>query len=461
MIYIWVNPNNNLIPALFSMKNPHYIPCVRLYAKALKEVTKPFRLTTVWLLLLLSLQITAQETMPRWTHFRGSGLDAISMEEGFPVKWDENTHIRWKTPLPGRGWSSPLVFGDQVWLTTEQDREMRALCIDWTTGATTHDVLVFHPDTLYRKHSVNTYATPTGAIEEGVVYVHFGRYGTASLDSETGAIRWERSDLQCEHIQGPGSSLFIYRDKLIVHMEGSDIQYIVALDKETGATLWRTERPREVYDRLSPIGKKAYTTPIIIHVNGRDLLISNGSAACIAYDPETGEEVWRIVQGEDSTISMPVESDGTLFFYTSFVVHEGDKYCELLAVDPDGKGDIGETHVKWRLRSPILQLPTPVVWNGLLYTVDSRSLLSCLDAETGSSIWSKKLKGKYNSSPVYAGGNIYLSSTRGTTLVFKAGRQYTEVGENNLEGEIWATPAFTGGAILIRTSQFLYKIASP
>ena len=421
-----------------------------------------FRLKTAWILLaIIPLHMKAQETMPRWTHFRGSGLDAIVLEEGFPVEWDAETNIAWRIPVPGNGWSSPLVYGNQIWLTTEQDREMRALCYDWETGAMIHDLLVFHPDTLYRKHSINTYATPTGAIEEGVVYVHFGRYGTACLERETGAMLWKRTDLQCEHIQGPGSSLFIYRDKLIVHMEGSDVQYIAALDKETGATLWRTERPREVYDRLSPIGKKAYTTPIIVHVDGRDLLISNGSAACIAYDPETGKEVWRIIQGEDSTISMPVESDGTLFFYTSFVVDEGDKYCELLAVDPDGKGDIGATHIKWRLRSPILQLPTPVVYNGLLYTVDSRSLLSCLDAGTGATLWSEKLRGKYNSSPVYAGGNIYLSSTRGSTLVFKADRHYTEVAENSLEGEIWATPAFTGGGILIRTSRFLYKIASP
>jgi outer membrane protein assembly factor BamB len=268
--------------------------------------------------------------------------------------------------------------------------------------------------------------------------------------------------MQVEHIQGPGSSVMIYRDKLIVHMEGSDIQYIAALDKKTGTTLWRTERPGEVYDKLEYIGKKAYVTPIVISVNGRDLLVSNGSAACIAYDPETGAEVWRIIQGEDSTIAMPVESNGTLFFYTSFVVDDsGDKYCELLAVDPGGEGDIGSTNVKWRLKSPILQLPTPVVVDGLLYTVDSRSLLSCIDAESGETVWSHQLSGKYNSSPLYAGGNIYLSSTRGSTLVFKSGRRWSPVSENTLDGEIWATPAMTGGSILIRTSEYLYKIGSP
>jgi len=396
-----------------------------------------------------------------WTHFRGSNLDGIAAGNGFPVSWNDSSHVSWRTPVPGRGWSSPLISGNQVWLTTEENREMRALCFDWTSGDMIHDLLVFHPDTLYRKHSVNTYATPTGAIEEDWLYVHFGRYGTACLDRETGETRWQRTDLQCEHIQGPGSSLLIYRDKLIVHMEGSDVQYIVALDKKSGATLWRTQRPKEIYDQLEPIGKKAYITPIIIRVEGRDLMISNGSAACIAYDPETGEEVWRIIQGEDSTISMPVESDGTLYFYTSFVVDEAGKYCELMAVDPRGKGDITSSHIKWRLSSPILQLPTPVVVDGLLYTVDSRSLLSCIDGETGNVLWSEKLKGKYNSSPVYADGRLYLSSTSGTTLVFRAGRSWQPVSENKLEGEIWATPAMTTGAILMRTSGFLYKIGNP
>jgi outer membrane protein assembly factor BamB len=210
----------------------------------------------------------------------------------------------------------------------------------------------FQPDTFYRIHAINSYATPTPALEEGFVYMHFGRYGTACLNSRTGEKVWERTDLKCEHIQGPGSSLLIYKDKLIVHLEGTDVQWILALDKRTGKTLWKTERPGEVWDRMPEIGKKAYITPIIIQSEGRDLMISNGSAACIAYDPKTGKEVWRIVQGDDSTISMPVEGDGRIFFYTSFVTGEdGRKYAELFAVDPDGQGDIGNTHILWRMKA--------------------------------------------------------------------------------------------------------------
>jgi outer membrane protein assembly factor BamB len=378
----------------------------------------------------------------------------------YPVTWSDSENIAWKTAIKGRGWSSPVVWGEQVWLTTaaSDGKEMRAVCVDFSSGEVIHDRVLFRPDTLYRKHAINTYATPTSAIEEGFVYVHFGRYGTACLNTQTGEKVWERTDMQCEHIQGPGSSLLIYKDKLIVHMEGSDIQYIVALDKRTGKTLWRTERPKELYDPLEYIGKKAYITPIIVNVNGRDLMISNGSAVCIAYDPETGKEVWRIVQGVDSTISMPVEGNGMVYFYTGFVEKGDDKYAELFAVDPDGRGDIGDTHIKWRKKSPILQLLTPVVVNGLLYTVDSKGILFCYDAVTGETLWSERLKGKYHSSPVHADGLIYLSSTRGETIVIRAGRELDIVAENSLEGEIWATPAFCDGTILMRTSKYLYKI---
>jgi hypothetical protein len=243
-------------------------------------------------------------------------------------------------------------------------------------------------------------------------------------------------------------------------MEGSDIQYIAALDKKSGETAWLVERPRELYEPLDYIGKKAYTTPIIVNVNGRDLMISNGAAVCIAYDPGTGEEVWRIVDGEDSTIAMPTERDGIVYFYSSFDTDStGDQSAKLMAVDPSGKGNVEETHVLWRVKSPRLQLLTPLVLNGLLYTVDSQGVMLCLDAATGETVWSKRMNAKFHSSPVYADGHVYLSNTRGTTYVLQAGREPEIVAENQLSGEIWATPAIAGDAILIRTSKYLNKIS--
>jgi hypothetical protein len=242
-------------------------------------------------------------------------------------------------------------------------------------------------------------------------------------------------------------------------LEGTDIQHILALDKNTGNTLWIAERPKELYDQMPIIGKKAYVTPIIIKVKGRELMISNGSTVCIAYDPQTGKEIWRIGQGDDSTISMPVEGDGMVFFYTSFVTGEdGKKYAELFAVDPNGEGDIGETHIRWRMKAPILQLSTPVVVDGKLYTVDAKGVFYCIQASDGKVHWSENLKGKFHSSPLYANGHIYVSSTRGETLVYKAGPEPERISKNALKGEIWATPSLVDNSILIRTSEFLYRI---
>lgn len=396
-----------------------------------------------------------------WTHFRGSNLNGISMEKGFPSTWSDSTNIAWKLKESGKGWSSPVVLGKQVWFTSadQESREMRLFCVDLESGNKLHDRLVFQPEKLYRIHAVNSYATPTPAIEDGFIYVHFGRYGTACLNTVTGEKVWERTDLQCEHIQGPGSSLMIYKDKLIVHLEGTDVQHIMALDKQSGQNIWITERPRELYDQMPQIGKKAYVTPIIINLKGRHILISNGSTVCMALDPETGEEIWRVAQGDDSTISMPVEGDGLVFFYTSFVTgDDGKKYAELFAVDPDGSGDIAKTNLRWRMKAPILQLSTPVFVDGYLYTIDSRGEFFCLHAQSGEIIWSEKLKGKFHSSPIYADGLLYINSTRGETYVYRTGAKPVLLAKNMLEGEIWATPALSDGAILMRTSEYLYKI---
>jgi len=275
---------------------------------------------------------------------------------------------------------------------SDDGKKMSGVCLDVNSGKEIFTTDILQPETIFPKHSINSYATPTPCIEEGFVYLHFGTYGTACVSTKTGAIVWKRTDLQCDHVQGAGSSPILYKNLLILHLEGIDVQYLCALNKQTGETVWKTERPKDLYEPLLPIGKKAYTTPIIVNVKGKDLLISNGAAVCIAYDPETGQEVWRIVQGEDSTIAMPLLENGIIYFYTSFVTPpEGEKYAELLAVNPDGQGDITKTNILWRMKAPILQLLTPLIKDGLIYTVDTRNVLLCLDAKTGKEVYSKKL----------------------------------------------------------------------
>lgn len=396
-----------------------------------------------------------------WTHFRGSDLNGISADQKAPVSWNDSTNIIWNANIEGSGWSSPVVFGNQVWVASANDngKQMWGICLDFNSGKQIYKIDLFQPDSVQSKHSINTYATPTPCIENGYVYFHFGTYGTTCIDTNNGKVVWKRTDLNCDHVQGPGSSPILYKNLIILHMEGVDVQYLIALDKNTGKTVWKTNRPIEVYEKLTPIGKKAYITPMVVNVNGKDLLISNGSAVCIAYNPETGEEVWRLVEGEDSTIAMPIAENGIIYFYPGFVTPtDGEKYAELLAVNPDGKGDITNTGVLWRFKSPILQLLTPLIKDGLIYTIDTRNVLYCLDAKTGQEVYSKKLKQKYYSSPIFAGDNIYVTSIKGETLVLKAGNKLQVLAENKLPGEVYATPAILRNSILIRTDKKLYRI---
>lgn len=396
-----------------------------------------------------------------WTHFRGSGLNGIAEAGDFPVEWGEESGIVWKTAIHGRGWSSPVVYGDQIWVTTAtpDGRQLYAVCADFTTGEILYDINVFSLESSLRKHDVNSYASPSPAIEKGFVYVHFGSLGTACIDTENGEVVWTRTDLECNHVQGPGSSPVLYGDLLLLHYEGVDIRFIVALDKNSGETVWKTHRQEEPYEKIPWIGTKAYVTPLIVNVDGRDMLISNGSAIINAFDPLTGEEIWSITRGAESTVSMPFAEDGTVYFETGFMVEDGKRFSELMAVNPKGSGDIKGTNVLWSIPVAPMPLSTPVLSDGLIYTADAGRVMRCYDASDGVELWNHRLRDRFNSSPVYAGGNIYFSSTRGETIVIRPGRELEIIAENTLDGEIWATPAFVRNSIIMRTESYLYRIS--
>jgi outer membrane protein assembly factor BamB len=399
-----------------------------------------------------------------WTHFRGSSLSGVAEAEKIPLQINDAV-IKWKTNIHDNGYSSPVVYGNQVWVTTAKPdgKELYAVCTDFQTGKIIYDLKVFAPDEVEGKHSINTYASPTPCIEKGFVYVHFGNMGTACINTTNGSIVWKRSDFNCKHVQGPGSSPIIYKNLLILHFEGVDVRYIVALDKATGNLVWKSDRPAEPYKALAQIGRKAYITPIVINVKGRDMLISNGSAVCIAYDPNTGKEIWRIVNGAESTISMPFTENGIVFWYAGFMVNsDGVKFTELLAVNPDGSGDVTGTNILWKKRDiqSQNQLLTPVIKDGLIYTVNTRNNLMCIDATTGEEIWSTHLKSEYNASPIYADGNIWFFSVKGEILIIKAGRKYEVSAQNQMDSGIWATPSFLRNSIILRTQKYLYRVSA-
>jgi outer membrane protein assembly factor BamB len=411
-------------------------------------------------MIIISLPANSQST--NWTHFRGSTSNGLAENENIPVKWDDSV-IKWKKEIHDKGHSSPVVYGNQVWITTAKTdgKELYAVCLDFKTGEIIFDIKVFTPDEVDGKHQLNTYATPTPCIEKGFVYVHYGNPGTACINTSNGSIVWKNSEFRCKFVQGPASSPVLYKNLVILHYEGVDVRYLVALDKSDGKLVWKSDRPADPYKPLPDIGKKAYVTPLIINVNGRDMLISNGSAVCIAYDPANGEEIWRVVDGAESTIAMPITENGVLYWYTGFMAAgDGTNYTDFIAVNPDGHGDITATNILWKKKDGLAhnQMLTPVIKDGLIYTVNSRNMMMCLDAKTGEEVWSKHVTSDYDASPLFINGNIWFFSAKGEILVIKAGRKYEVVAQNKTDSGIFATPAVLRNSMILRSQNYLYKI---
>jgi outer membrane protein assembly factor BamB len=391
-----------------------------------------------------------------WPSLRGPSHDGISDAAELPVEWSESENIRWKTAIHDQGWSTPVIWDNQVWLTTatEDGHKLFAVCVDFNSGKIIHDKLIFEIDKPQRKHDQNTYATPSPVIEAGRVYVHYGTHGTACLDTGTGSILWTREDLHVNHIQGPAGSPFLYKNLLILHLEGSEVQFVIALDKNSGKTVWKTDRPQEQYTKTIPLYRKGYSTPIILNVEGDDQLISVGAQMCHSYDPLTGEEIWSVYYGTDSTISSPV-TDGELVFAITGYQQPSP---ELWAIRPTGMGDVTESHVVWKIKERVPIESSPIVKNGLIYMTNDNGRLSCVDAKTGEFVWQGSLRGKFGASPVFAGGRIYFSNKKGETTVISEGKDFKVLSTNVLDEGFVASPAIKDNSLIMRTKTHLYRI---
>jgi outer membrane protein assembly factor BamB len=404
-----------------------------------------------------------------WPQFRGPFGDGHVSPHGqtnaigLPLQWSETENVMWKTEIPLRGWSTPAVLGNQVWLTTAavDGHDFFALCVDANTGKILFNQKLFHSDNPEPLgNSVNCYATPSAAIEPGRVYIHFGSYGTACLDTRTFKVLWERADLRCRHYRGPASSPIIYRDFLILTMDGVDLQYLVALAKETGKTVWKTDRSvawndENVPGQMARDGdlRKGHSTPLVVEANGKVQLLSAGAKAAYAYDPQTGKELWRVQYDAWSAAPVPLYENGLAFIITGF----GGK-TELLGVRVDGQGDITDTHVAWRFEKGVSKTASPVLVDGLLYMVSDEGAATCLEAATAKQVWRDRLPGNYAASPIYADDRIYFFNQQGKTTVLKPGRTFDVLATNTLESGFMASPAVAGRAFFLRTKTHLYRI---
>ena len=394
---------------------------------------------------------------------RGDGTGR-SPARDLPLVWSETSNVAFKTALPGRGHSSPIVAGAKVWLTTalEEERSLRVLALDEKSGKIVHDIEVFRPQAWQPGHEDNSYASPTPVADEERVCVHFGTYGSACLALVDGSILWRASDLPQEHEVGPGSSPILWRDLFLVHCDGIDSQYVVARNKKTGAIVWKRDR-RFLADRKPP-HKKAFSTPIVVESEGRPLLISTGAAATTAYDPQNGEEVWFLQHEGYSNVPMPVLGSGFVMVTTGFA------QPSLLAVDLAGaKADVLFTHLRWSFQGQVPTNPTPLYLElpaispsgpprRRVFMVADFGIASWLDADLGKLIWRQRLEGRFFASPLWADGYIYVFAHDGRTLVLEPGEEFRQVAENRLGGKVNATPAIAGRAIFLRTDGFLYRL---
>ena len=401
-----------------------------------------------------------------WPEFRGPSGNGVVEATGLPLTWSDTENVTWKTEIPHKGWSTPVVLGGQIWLTTAtlEGNDFYAICVDAESGQIVFNERLFHSDNPEPLgNDVNTYASPSPVIEAGRVYVHFGSYGTACLDTESKTVLWQRTDLQCRHFRGPGSSLVLFEDLLIVTFDGVDVQYVVALDKMSGKTVWKTDRNTEWHD-LDETGKpkregdfrKSFSTPLVIDAPSGKQLISLGSSAAFAYEPRTGKEIWKTHNTAYTPAARPVYGNGVAFITTG----RGGQQ-ELWAVRVDGHGDVTDTHVAWRIKGPLVpEEPSPILVGDLLYTVSGDGAGSCIEAGTGRVVWTERIGGNYEASPICAGDRIYFFSTQGKTTVLKAGPVYEVLATSRLEDGLMASPAVSGNSLILRTKTHLYRIES-
>jgi outer membrane protein assembly factor BamB len=410
--------------------------------------------------LLLALQVaeggtvgSAAEAGENWPRFRGPNGDGHARGHNLPAKWSETENIIWKTAVHGVGWSSPVIWGKQIWLTTAQPdgHQLFAVCIDRETGKVLQDIKVFEVEKPARLPPDNSYASPTGVIEAGRVFVHYGTYGTACLDTASGQVLWSRRDIKCDHQVGAGASLAGAGDLLFLSNDGLDQQYVMALDKASGQTVWKTARSTD-FAGMAPEDRKAFATPAIVEAAGGRQVVSTGAHAVMGYDAATGRELWKVRFKGYSIVPSPVCGLGMAFVSTGF------DPTQIWAVRLGGQGDVTDTHVAWRVTSHTPTISSPVLVEDCLYFVNDVGVISCIEAQTGQVVWDERVAGNCSASPLYAEGRIYFCARNGATVVLTPGRTCRILGTNQLDGMVMASPAVADNAIFLRSKTDLYRI---
>ncbi|MCA9173021.1 MAG: PQQ-binding-like beta-propeller repeat protein [Planctomycetales bacterium] len=411
-----------------------------------------------------------------WREWRGDG-QGHSNAKDVPFRWSESD-VAWRTPIEGLGWSTPVVANGKVWLTTavdtrsskeEADRRRkqttnsqplifssrvsyRAVCIDLATGKIQKDLELFAEEEPQFIQIDNSYATPSPVLEGAMLYCHFGAGGMVALNTETDDVVWTNKSLKVQHENGPGSSPVLWKDLLIVHCDGIDQQYIVALNKSDGKIAWKTARTGELNE--NPQLRKSYATPLIVEIDGKPQLISPAADWLYGYDPANGKELWKLAYGKlgFSNSARPVAGHGLIYICTGFM------QSQLLAVKAPSNGQPAE--IAWKYDKQVPAVSSPVLVGDELYFASGNGIVSCLDAKSGKVHWTQRVGTRIWASPIFADGRLYFLDQKGAATVIAPGTTYRELATNQVDGRIQTAAVAVDGALLLRTDQALYRVSN-
>lgn len=424
----------------------------------MRSALTSFLLSTSFLTLASAAPTPAAGTTD-WPEFRGAGAQGHSAATGLPLTWSPTSHMVWKAPVAGIGWSSPVVVGTRIFLTSAvslsgkeeatADRSLHALALDAATGKPVWDVELFQAKSP-RAHRKNSHASPTPVFEDGKLYVHFGHLGTACLDAATGKTLWSTQEFAYSPVHGNGSSPVLFDDLLIFSADAETEPKVIALDKTTGKLRWAFARQSDAKKKFS------FCTPLIIDVAGQKQLITPGSGVVNALDPKTGTEIWHFNYDQGySVVPRPIFAHGMIYLSSGY-----DKpVLYAIKVDASSKGAVTSTHLGWTIDKAAPHNPSMVVVGDELYFVADNGILTCADAKTGTVHYSERCTGPISASILAADGKLYLQDEKGLGVVVKPGKTYQVLAQNDLAERSLASYAIIGSDLLIRTEGNLYRVA--
>jgi outer membrane protein assembly factor BamB len=392
-----------------------------------------------------------------WPCFRGPTRQGISHEKDIPIKWSQTSNIVWKTPIPGVGWSSPVVFDDRVFVTTATDKgaSFRLICLDRLTGTVLWNKQI-HRQNPGNKQKFNSYATSTPITDGRHIYV-LAFDGTIAAVSNEGNIIWTYQEFEYYSKHGLAVSLILYKDLLIVPFDGSssgpdeklgwqkpwDKGLVLAVDKKTGKIQWRGRRGSS---------RIAHVTPQILSENNQDQLVSSAGDVVQGFDLKTGRRIWAVANSGEGVVPSLVIGEGLIFATSGF----GDS--AIRAIRTGGKGDVTKTHIAWESAEDVTKVPSMLYAKPFLFLVTETGVAKCLRASTGKEIWRERLGGKHSASPIWADGRIYFLAEKGKTTVIRAGGKFEILAENELDEKCIASPAVSNKQIFIRSENNIYCI---